>query len=379
MVKTFEDGSSVPPFLLKCYEMVDDESTDSLISWSESYSNSFIIWDVPKFQSELLPKYFKHSNFSSFIRQLNIYGFRKTDTDRWEFSNDEFVKGQKHLLKNIIRRKQSQGQGQSQRKSSSRQKETESPVSEEHKRIALSKEVESLKTDKNALMQELGKLRQKQQSSQSKMLVLREQMKGMEKNQQQMLSFIVMAMQNPGFFVQLLQPKESNWRPAETGKNVISRVADDVESEPVSSDKLIVRYQLPMGEASEPPCSAPSSNSEMSMEWDISDEMRDLLMNIDFTPGPSDEKLLPFENHEPVVLSDIPDGDFMLEQLLLSSPIKENMVSDELDSETATYHGIQQELAFQAQESDDLGVEKNVDTSANMDFLTAQMDSRLKC
>lgn len=306
-------------------------------------------------------------------------GFRKTDTDRWEFSNDEFVKGQKHLLKNIIRRKQSQGQGQSQRKSSSRQKETESPVSEEHKRIALSKEVESLKTDKNALMQELGKLRQKQQSSQSKMLVLREQMKGMEKNQQQMLSFIVMAMQNPGFFVQLLQPKESNWRPAETGKNVISRVADDVESEPVSSDKLIVRYQLPMGEASEPPCSAPSSNSEMSMEWDISDEMRDLLMNIDFTPGPSDEKLLPFENHEPVVLSDIPDGDFMLEQLLLSSPIKENMVSDELDSETATYHGIQQELAFQAQESDDLGVEKNVDTSANMDFLTAQMDSRLKC
>ncbi|WMV46881.1 hypothetical protein MTR67_040266 [Solanum verrucosum] len=52
--------------------MVEDESTDGLISWNQS-EKSFIIWDVPKFSSELLPKYFKHSNFSSFIRQLNIY------------------------------------------------------------------------------------------------------------------------------------------------------------------------------------------------------------------------------------------------------------------------------------------------------------------
>lgn len=71
-MKSFENGVSVAPFLLKCYEMVEDESTDGLISWNQS-EKSFIIWDVPKFSSELLPKYFKHSNFSSFIRQLNIY------------------------------------------------------------------------------------------------------------------------------------------------------------------------------------------------------------------------------------------------------------------------------------------------------------------
>lgn len=66
-------SSSVAPFLRKCYEMVDDSSTDSIISWSTSADNSFVILDTTVFSVQLLPKYFKHSNFSSFIRQLNIY------------------------------------------------------------------------------------------------------------------------------------------------------------------------------------------------------------------------------------------------------------------------------------------------------------------
>ena len=74
--KTGEGSSSaeasVAPFLKKCYEMVDDEETDSIISWSES-NDSFVIKDVTQFSVMMLPKYFKHSNFSSFMRQLNIY------------------------------------------------------------------------------------------------------------------------------------------------------------------------------------------------------------------------------------------------------------------------------------------------------------------
>lgn len=66
----YEEGPA--PFLKKTFAMVDDSQTDSIISWSES-KLSFVIWDHHKFSADILPKHFKHCNFSSFIRQLNTY------------------------------------------------------------------------------------------------------------------------------------------------------------------------------------------------------------------------------------------------------------------------------------------------------------------
>lgn len=61
-----------PPFLTKTYDLVDYPDTNHIVSWSKG-NNSFIVWDPQTFAMDLLPRYFKHNNFSSFVRQLNTY------------------------------------------------------------------------------------------------------------------------------------------------------------------------------------------------------------------------------------------------------------------------------------------------------------------
>ncbi|KAJ1436749.1 Winged helix-like DNA-binding domain superfamily [Sesbania bispinosa] len=107
---SLDTHKSVPaPFLTKTYQLVDDPTTDHIVSWGED-DTTFVVWRPPEFARDLLPNYFKHNNFSSFVRQLNTYGFRKIVPDRWEFANEFFKRGEKHLLCEIHRRKTAQPQ-----------------------------------------------------------------------------------------------------------------------------------------------------------------------------------------------------------------------------------------------------------------------------
>lgn len=83
-------------------------------SWTDG-GDTFTISDISKFEKESLPKYFNHSNFSSFVRQLNFYGFSKNilDTDLHtseqastcaaKFSHEFFKRGMPELLPKIQR------------------------------------------------------------------------------------------------------------------------------------------------------------------------------------------------------------------------------------------------------------------------------------
>ncbi|XP_078432729.1 heat stress transcription factor A-5-like isoform X2 [Wolffia australiana] len=189
-------GGGPAPFLQKTYDMIEDESTDEIVSWSDG-GDSFVVWNSPEFARVLLPTYFKHNNFSSFIRQLNTYGFRKIDPERWEFANEDFVRGKKHLLKNIHRRKpvfshsQPPGGGP------------------DPDRAALEDETDRLAREKTSLEATLA--RGKDQHSRAKFQVddLDLRLHDMERRQRRLLSFVSSAVHNPAFLEHLLRLSDS--------------------------------------------------------------------------------------------------------------------------------------------------------------------------
>ena len=64
-------------FLSKLYEILNEISYKDIISWNIE-GNGILIKNICSLCKIILPKYYKHNNYSSFIRQLNIYGFHKS-------------------------------------------------------------------------------------------------------------------------------------------------------------------------------------------------------------------------------------------------------------------------------------------------------------
>jgi hypothetical protein len=101
-------------FVTKLYQMINDPKSAHFISWTE-LGTSFVVSNVGEFSRTILGSHFKHNNFSSFVRQLNMYGFHKinrtpraqrtsTDAQTWEFSHHKFLRARPDLLEEIKRK-----------------------------------------------------------------------------------------------------------------------------------------------------------------------------------------------------------------------------------------------------------------------------------
>ena len=74
------------------------------IQWVSS-GKAFVITSMPSFTSCVLPHYFKTTKFSSFQRNLNLYGFSKVirGADRGSYFNPNFARGDEANLRAVKR------------------------------------------------------------------------------------------------------------------------------------------------------------------------------------------------------------------------------------------------------------------------------------
>ncbi|ETW05577.1 hypothetical protein H310_03321 [Aphanomyces invadans] len=97
----------VPKFLRYLYQILEKEDS-TVIAWANGGS-SIQILDTDRMAQYILPKYFKHSKYASFQRQLNYFGFRKwtkSQTNICTFSHPDFRQNRPDRLY-LIKRKNS--------------------------------------------------------------------------------------------------------------------------------------------------------------------------------------------------------------------------------------------------------------------------------
>ncbi|THH32283.1 hypothetical protein EUX98_g1925 [Antrodiella citrinella] len=103
--------STTSEFVRKLYKMLEDTSYDNVVAWGPR-GDCFVVKDMNEFATTILPRIFKHSNFASFVRQLNKYDFHKVRNmddnpfgeHSWTFRHPDFHANDRSSLENIKRK-----------------------------------------------------------------------------------------------------------------------------------------------------------------------------------------------------------------------------------------------------------------------------------
>jgi hypothetical protein len=61
--------NEIPNFLLKLYQILETNEFHNIIEWGDT-GRYFIVKNMNEFTDKVLPRFFKHNNYSSFVRQV---------------------------------------------------------------------------------------------------------------------------------------------------------------------------------------------------------------------------------------------------------------------------------------------------------------------
>lgn len=91
-------------FPRKLFQILDEVDED-VIAWTNSQGTSFTIYDMDSFSENVLLNYFRHQKYSSFQRQLNLYGFHKISKgpETGAYAHDCFIRDKPQLLMGVRR------------------------------------------------------------------------------------------------------------------------------------------------------------------------------------------------------------------------------------------------------------------------------------
>jgi len=90
-------GGVPEPFPYKVHKMLDEDPT--ILSWCP-HGRAFYLHDADRFVNEILPKHCRQTRWSSFRRQLNLYGFRRVPghgSDASAYFHELFLRDHRNL------------------------------------------------------------------------------------------------------------------------------------------------------------------------------------------------------------------------------------------------------------------------------------------
>lgn len=113
--ESIKRGGVPEPFPYKVHKMLNNMDSEaangdlrgkSIVGW-QPHGKAFRVHKKDEFADRVMPRFFNGSKYSSFVRQLNLYGFTRITIgpDKGAVYHPCFVRNQTHMVKRMIRRR----------------------------------------------------------------------------------------------------------------------------------------------------------------------------------------------------------------------------------------------------------------------------------